>query len=152
MNINVSSRYRVGTKMINRVCGAFSMLLIVKMILYMNPVTMNIMPYLDRCDKIGITNLDSEIETYMININFSEDEISSALDTLKLVNLLDLDAILAEFINHCKDVIARDITTVVNYIIEERNFPDMWAEGLRSAVFLNRGNAILSAIIVASPS
>ena len=93
------------------------------------------MPFLDRCDKIGITNLDSEIETYMIDINFSEDEISSAIDTLKWVNLLDLDAILAEFIKHCRDIIARDITTVVNYIIEKRNFSDMWAEGLRSAVF-----------------
>ena len=91
--------------------------------------------FLDRYDKTGVTNFDSEIETYMINMNFSEDEISSAIDTLKSSKSPGLDAIPAEFIKNCKDILARDITTIVNYIIEERNFPDMWAEGLRSAVF-----------------
>ena len=91
--------------------------------------------FLDRYDKTGITNFDSEIETYMINMNFSEDEISSAIDTLKSIKSPGLDAIPAGFIKHCKDILSRDITTIVNYIIEERNFPDMWAESLRSAVF-----------------
>ena len=91
--------------------------------------------YPDRYDKTGITNFDSEIETYMINMNFSESEISSAIDTLKSSWSHWLDAIPAEFIKHCKDILARDITTIVNYIIEERNWSDMWAEGLKSAVF-----------------
>ena len=91
--------------------------------------------FLDRYDKTGITNFDSEIETYMINMNFSEDEISSAIDTLKSIKSPGLDAIPAGFIKHCKDILSQDITTIVNYIIEERNFPDMWAESLRSAVF-----------------
>ena len=40
-----------------------------------------------------------------------------------------------EFIKHCKDILADDITMVLNYIVEERIFPDIWSEGLRSAVF-----------------
>ena len=91
--------------------------------------------FLDEYDKTGVTNFDSEIETYMIIMNFSEDEISSAIDSLKSSKSPGLDAIPAESIKHCRDILARDITTILNYIIEEVNFPDMWAEGLRFAVF-----------------
>ena len=46
-----------------------------------------------------------------------------------------VDGIPAEFIKHCRDVLCAPITTVLNYIIEERNFPECWGGGLRSAIY-----------------
>ena len=34
-----------------------------------------------------------------------------------------------------KDIFAGDITTIRNHVIEKRNFPEIWAEGLMSGVF-----------------
>ena len=80
----------------------------------------------------------------MINMNFSEDEILSAIDTLKSSKSPGLEAIPAEFIKHWKDTLAQDITTIVNYMTEERNFPDMWSEGLRSAVFKSAKRSLIN--------
>ena len=46
-----------------------------------------------------------------------------------------VDNILAEFIKLCKDELANDLVYVFNYIIEKRNFPDRWTEGILSAVY-----------------
>ena len=35
---------------------------------------------------------------------------------------------------YCKEMLLDDLTTVFNYIIESRNFPEKWAEGLRSTI------------------
>ena len=47
----------------------------------------------------------------------------------------DTDWIPAEFIKACKKPLAETITTVLNDIIDHNEFPDVWAGGLRSAVF-----------------
>ena len=57
----------------------------------------------------------------MINIYFSDDEISPIIDfgdTFKSNETPGLDSIPTEFIKYCKDIIARDIITSVNYITE----------------------------------
>ena len=53
--------------------------------------------------------------------------------TLKTNKLLD--CIPAEFIKVCKSILSRTIATVFNYMIEQRDFPDAWSGGIRSAVF-----------------
>ena len=91
--------------------------------------------FLREYDNLGLTNLDSDIEQYIINQNFSTDEIKAVIDSLKNNKSPGIDAIPAEFIKNCKDILADDITMVLNYVVEERCFPDIWSEGLRSAVF-----------------
>ena len=91
--------------------------------------------FLREYDNLGSTNFDSDIEQFIINQNFSTDEIKTVIDSLKSHKSPGIDAIPAEFIKHCKDILADDITMVLNYIVEERIFPDIWSEGLRSAVF-----------------
>ena len=81
------------------------------------------------------SNFDSDITKFIINQNFSTDEIKSAIDALKNNKSPGIDAIPAEFVKCCKDILAEDITMILNYVVEERNFPDVWTEGLRSAVF-----------------
>ena len=46
----------------------------------------------------------------------------------------------AEFINYNKDVLARDIATILNYILEREEFPETWSEGIRSSIFRGRDN------------
>ena len=81
------------------------------------------------------SNFDSDITKFTINQNFSTDQIKSAIDTRKNDKSPGIDAIPAEFVKCCKDILAEDITMTLNYVVEERNFPDVWTEGLRSAVF-----------------
>ena len=45
-----------------------------------------------------------------------------------------VDDIPAEFIKACKEVLANDLVDIFNYIIEKRDFPDRWTQGIRSAV------------------
>ena len=45
------------------------------------------------------------------------------------------DCIPAEFIQECKNILSKTIATVFNYMIEQRDFPDAWSGGIRSAVF-----------------
>ena len=45
------------------------------------------------------------------------------------------DNIPAEFIKYCEEILLEDLTTIYNYIIELRDFLDIWAEGLRSVIF-----------------
>ena len=92
--------------------------------------------FLENYDITGSTNLDSEIENYIINDNFTDSEILSAIDALKNNKSPGIDAIPAEFLKHSKDILAGDIATILNYVIEKRNFPEIWAEGLRSGVFM----------------
>ena len=48
-----------------------------------------------------------------------------------------MDSIPSEFLKLCKQELVELITTVMNYIIECRSFPDLWAEGLYTPVFKN---------------
>ena len=91
--------------------------------------------FLENYDITGSTNFDIEIENYIINNNFTDSEIFSAIDALKNNKSPGIDAITAEFLKHSKDILAGDIATILNYEIEKRNFPEIWAEGLRSGGF-----------------
>ena len=91
--------------------------------------------FLENYDITGSINFDSEIGNYIINNNSTDSEIVSAIDALKNNKSQGIDAIPAEFLKHSKDILAGDIATILNYVIEKRNFPGIWAEGLRSGVF-----------------
>ena len=69
------------------------------------------------------------------NANFTRDEIEAAIDYLKCKKSPGVDIIPAEFITSCKDELANDLVDVFNYIIEKRNFPDRWTEGILPAVY-----------------
>ena len=62
-------------------------------------------------------------------------ETEAAIDYLKNNKSPGCDNIPAEMIKHCKGLLSENLTTVFNYIIESRNFPEIWAEGLRPAIF-----------------
>ena len=51
------------------------------------------------------------------------------------------DLIPAEFVKYSSDTVASDITDIFNYMIEYREFPVSWTEGLRTPVFKN-GNKL----------
>ena len=46
-----------------------------------------------------------------------------------------IDGVPAEFVKACKQSLAEPVAMVLNYIIENRDFPELWAGGIRSAVF-----------------
>ena len=71
----------------------------------------------------------------IINDNFSVDEIECAIDSLKTNKSPGNDCIPAEFIKTCKTFLSPVITTIFNYIIDHRDFPDVWTSGIKSAVF-----------------
>ena len=87
------------------------------------------MKFMDKYDSGHIWWADSNetatsaLEKEIINSNFREEEISEAINFLKNGKSPGVDGIPAEFIKHCRDVLCAPITMVLNYIIEERNFP-----------------------------
>ena len=98
--------------------------------------------FLNENDNHRSWNYDSDLVKFIINQNVSTGEIKYAIDALKNNTSPGIDAIPAEFIKHCKDILAEDITMVLNYVIQERSFPDNWAKGLRSAVFKSGKHSI----------
>ena len=40
----------------------------------------------------------------------------------------------AEFIKACKEELLEDITLILNYFIDNENFPEQWSEGIRSSI------------------
>ena len=77
----------------------------------------------------------------IINQNFKEDEISECIIQLKNNKSPGTDGIPSEFFKMCKDTLVPYITEIFNYIIEFREFPDVWACGIRSAIFKNGSRA-----------
>ena len=75
------------------------------------------------------------LELQMINDVFTTDEILYAIRSLKNHKAPGIDGIPAEMIKYCQVELIDLITDIFNYIVENRNFPDIWAEGLRSAIF-----------------
>ena len=72
----------------------------------------------------------------VINDDFNVDEIECAIDSLKKTNKSPrIDCIPAEFIKTWKTFLSPTITTIFNYIIDHRDFPDVWTSGIKSAVF-----------------
>ena len=92
--------------------------------------------YDSNCDLTCASHYNSLVEE-IVNANFTHDEIESAIDLLKANKSPGEDSIPSEFIKACKTTLTHSIVTVLNYIIETRDFPIKWASGLRSAIFKN---------------
>ena len=71
----------------------------------------------------------------ILNTNFSPEEIQEAVGKLKVNKSVGTDCIPAEFIKACNGSFIQNICYVLNYCIELRQFPDTWAEGLRTSVY-----------------
>ena len=54
---------------------------------------------------------------------------------MKLNRSPGIDGVPAEFIKASKQSLAEPVAMILNYIIENRGFPELWAGGIRSAVF-----------------
>ena len=78
---------------------------------------------------------DHSLESMIINDNFAAIEVETAIDKLKNNKSPGIVHIPAEIIKQCKHLWTYDIAMVLIYIIQFRNFPQTWTEGLRSAVF-----------------
>lgn len=81
--------------------------------------------------------LTNEVKLELLNDNFTVTEINKTIELLKNNKSPGLDSIPSEFIKLCKHELVDIITVVLNYIIECRDFPDLWAEGLRTPIFKN---------------
>ena len=79
-------------------------------------------------------NVDT-LRLQILNDNFTMHEISDVIDSLKNNKAPGNDMIPAELIKHCKLELLPLITNLLNYIVDKRDFPDIWAEGLRSPVY-----------------
>ena len=71
----------------------------------------------------------------VINDNFTQEEVVLAISSFKPNRSPGIDGVPAEFIKACKQSLVEPVAIVLNYIIENRNFPELWAVGIRSAVF-----------------
>ena len=71
----------------------------------------------------------------ILNKNFTLEEIEFAIDGLKSGKSPGVDSIPAEFVKHCKNRLSVELHIMFNYILEKREFPESWAEGLKSAIF-----------------
>ena len=79
----------------------------------------------------------NDVKLELLNDNFTVMEISKVVESLKNNKSPGLDSIPSEFIKFCKHELVDIITLILNYVIEYREFPDRWAEGLRTPVFKN---------------
>ena len=92
--------------------------------------------FLEKYDNGDIPRHDSdELKLQIINDNFTRNEISDTIDSLKNNKSHGDDLLPAEFIKGCKAELLPSGTDVLNYIINNGDFPDIWVEGLRSPVF-----------------
>ena len=78
---------------------------------------------------------ENDVVTEIINQNFNEDEIEECINHLKNNKSPGIDGVTSEFIKMCKGPLIPYITEILNYIIEFREFPKVWACGIRSAIF-----------------
>ena len=85
-------------------------------------------------DKSTMSPAVNPIEFDILNRNFTASEIKSSILSLKSNKALCIDYILDEFLNAGVDIISYDIAELFNYMIEDRNFPERWAIGLRSPI------------------
>ena len=100
----------------------------------------NVKAFLDKCDKDEIA-VNNTLEMDILNSNFTIQEVKGAIDYLRSNKAPGCDNIPAGSIKYCKELVEEDLTTVLNYIIELRDFPEIWAEGLRS-VKIGSKNAV----------
>ena len=92
--------------------------------------------FLDKYDDNDISDMCAKsTESYIINSNFTRHEIENAIDYLRTNKAPGTDVIPAEMIKYCKSMLSEPIKDAFNYIIERKEFPQSWCEGLRSAVY-----------------
>ena len=82
-----------------------------------------------------VSDADNDLISPILNQNFSLDEVDYAIGCLKNNKSPGTDSIPAEFIKFCKNSLLSDLHQMFNYILEKREFPMSWAEGLKSAVY-----------------
>ena len=70
-----------------------------------------------------------------LNSDFTVEEIGNVIDKLKSKRAAGIDGIPSEFLKHCKDLLLADLTRILNYILARKDFPESWAEGLRTPVY-----------------
>ena len=93
--------------------------------------------------EVNIMSKSQDSNHELLNDCFTNEEISVAIDSLKNNKSPGADFIPPEFIKICKSELKEDITNLFNYILEKREFPERWAEGIKSAIF-KRGNRLLT--------
>ena len=92
--------------------------------------------FLEKYDNGDIPRHDNDkLKLQIINDNFTRNEISDTIDSLKNNKSPGIDLLPAEFIKGCKAKPLPLVTDVLYYIINNGDFPDIWPEGLRSPVF-----------------
>ena len=70
----------------------------------------------------------------LLNDYFTTEEIICCIKNLKMGCSPGIDRIPAEFIITCQEQLVSNITMLFNYIIEQKEFPAMWVEGLKTPV------------------
>ena len=70
----------------------------------------------------------------IINDNFTREELSNVISTLKVNKSAGYDGIPPEFYKTLTDVLVDDIALLLNYVIEKRIAPDSWAIGMKVPV------------------
>ena len=90
--------------------------------------------YLENC-KTNMVRVINPIEFDILNGNFTADEIKSSIMSLKSNKSPGIDYIPAEFLKASVYIISYDVAELFNYVIENREFPDRWAIGLRSPIY-----------------
>ena len=91
--------------------------------------------YLKHMQSCPTRYIENPIENDILNRNFTEEEVCTAISKLKNNKSAGPDCIVGEFLKKCSAVFSKDLTRIYNYIIEHKNFPNMWAEGLRNPIF-----------------
>ena len=74
------------------------------------------------------------METDIINCKFTNEEIESCIDFLKNNKSPGVDGIPTEIIKYCKQYLSEPLSRAFNNIVEQRDFPEVWAEGIRSTI------------------
>ena len=77
----------------------------------------------------------NKLASCIINRTFTECEIKCIIKKWKNNKSSGCDNLPSELIKECKDSLPFDLCALFNYMIEKREFPDIWAEGIRSAVY-----------------
>ena len=92
--------------------------------------------FLEDYDKHVILPPSDPLQKELLNANFTEAEIYSIIQSLKNGKCAGIDAVPAEFIKSGIDFLTPIIiTNLLNYFLEVRDFPSIWCEGLRLALF-----------------
>ena len=89
--------------------------------------------FIQQYDAAHATN-ENDVEFQIINDNFTYEEITRSIERLKNNKSPGIDGIPSEFIKYCKNTLVRDIVLILNYIIEKRQFPVSWSEGVRHMI------------------